>query len=82
MPRDYYEILGVSQSASADEIKRAYRRLAREHHPDVNHDRRDDAEAQFKEIGAAYAVLSDQNKRDRYDQYGHDGVNGAALARI
>jgi molecular chaperone DnaJ len=76
MTRDYYEVLGVSRGASADEIKRAYRRLAREHHPDVNHDRRDEAEAQFKEIGEAYAVLSDPDKRARYDQYGHAGVNG------
>ena len=78
MPKDYYEVLGVSRTASADEIKRAYRRLAREHHPDVNHDRRDEAEARFKEIGEAYAVLSDDSKRARYDQYGHAGVNGAA----
>lgn len=80
MPRDYYEVLGVARGASADEIKRAYRLLAREHHPDVNHDRRDDAEAQFKEIGEAYAVLSDQEKRARYDQFGHAGVNGGGGA--
>ncbi len=80
MPQDYYEVLGVSRTASADEIKRAYRKMAREHHPDVNHGRRDEAEAQFKEIGEAYAVLSDDNKRARYDQFGHAGVNGAGAA--
>jgi molecular chaperone DnaJ len=80
MPRDYYEILGVSRTASADEIKRAYRKLAREHHPDVNHGRRDEAEEQFKEIGEAYGVLSDDDKRARYDQFGHAGVGGPADA--
>ena len=80
MATDYYEVLGVSRTASADEIKRAYRKMAREHHPDVNHGRRDEAEAQFKEIGEAYAVLSDDNKRARYDQFGHAGVNGGASA--
>lgn len=78
MTRDYYEVLGVARTASAEEIKKAYRRLAREHHPDVNHDRREDAEAQFKEIGEAYAVLSDPDKRARYDQFGHAGVSGGA----
>ena len=78
MARDYYEILGVERSASADDIKRAYRRLAREHHPDVNPERREDAEAKFKEIGEAYSVLSDPDKRERYNQYGHAGVSGAA----
>lgn len=72
MKRDYYEILGVSRSASDIEIKKAYRRLAREHHPDVNkHD--DDAEAKFKEAAEAYEVLKDQKKRQMYDQFGHSG---------
>ena len=78
MARDYYEVLGVPKQSSADEIKRAYRKLARENHPDVNAHRREEAEASFKEIGEAYGVLSDQQKRAAYDQYGHAGVNGGA----
>ncbi|MDR5694996.1 MAG: molecular chaperone DnaJ [Armatimonadota bacterium] len=74
--RDYYEILGVDRNASQEEIKRAFRRLVREYHPDV---RRDDPEAneRFKEINEAYQVLSDPEKRARYDRYGHAGVEGA-----
>ena len=71
MPRDYYEVLGVSRDASADDIKRAYRRLAREHHPDVNSDPA--SEERFKELGEAYAVLNDPERRQRYDVYGHNG---------
>lgn len=67
--RDPYEILGVSRDATADEIKSAFRRLAREHHPDVNQGN-PDAEERFKEIGQAYAVLSDPEKKARYDQFG------------
>jgi molecular chaperone DnaJ len=78
MPRDYYEVLGVARTASAEEIKRAYRRLAREHHPDVNHDRQAEAETLFKEIGEAYGVLSDDSKRAQYDRFGHEGVSGPA----
>ena len=72
--RDYYEILGVSKSASADEIKKSYRRLAMKHHPDRN---ADDATAasKFKEAKEAYEVLSDADKRATYDQFGHDGLN-------
>ncbi|HEX8464378.1 MAG TPA: molecular chaperone DnaJ [Abditibacterium sp.] len=77
MARDFYEVLGVSKTATADEIRKSYRKLAREHHPDVNPDRRDEAEAQFKEIGEAYAVLSDEQKRARYDRFGPEGVAGA-----
>ena len=73
--RDYYEVLGLSTTASADEIKSAYRRLARQHHPDVNQGD-SAAEARFKEINEAYEVLSNQEKRQRYDQFGHAGVNG------
>lgn len=72
--RDYYEVLGVEKTASADEIKRAYRKKAMQYHPDRNPDN-PEAEAKFKEAGEAYEVLSDQDKRARYDQYGHAGVD-------
>src|SRR6476620_255716 len=75
--RDYYEVLGVTQTSSADDIKGAYRRLARQHHPDVNPDD-DEAENRFKEINEAYEVLSDANKRARYDRYGHAGLGSSA----
>ena len=78
MARDFYEVLGVSREASFDEIKRTYRKLAREHHPDVNAHRREEAEAHFKEIGQAYGVLSDEQKREVYDRYGEAGLNGGA----
>lgn len=72
--RDYYETLGIARDASADEIKKAYRRLARQHHPDVNkHDK--GAEEAFKEINEAYTVLSDPQKRQMYDRYGHQGLD-------
>src|SRR5262249_34564807 len=74
--RDYYEILGVSRTASGEEIKRAFRNLARRYHPDVN--KSPDAEAKFKEINEAYEVLSDNNKRKAYDTYGHDAMSRAA----
>ena len=72
--RDYYEVLGVPRGASSEEIKRAFRRLARQYHPDVN--KSPDAEATFKEINEAYEVLSDEQKRLAYDRFGHAGVNG------
>jgi molecular chaperone DnaJ len=72
--RDYYETLGVGRSASPEELKAAFRRLAREYHPDVS--KASDAEERFKEINEAYAVLSDNEKRAAYDRYGHAGVNG------
>jgi molecular chaperone DnaJ len=72
--RDYYEILGVPRNASADELKAAFRRLARQYHPDVNNE--PDAEERFKELNEAYAVLSDPDKRSAYDRYGHAGVRG------
>ena len=71
---DYYEILGVQKNASPDDLKAAFRGLARKFHPDVNKEH--DAEERFKEINEAYAVLSDQDKRAAYDRYGHAGVNG------
>ncbi|MBT8102097.1 MAG: molecular chaperone DnaJ [Gammaproteobacteria bacterium] len=73
--RDYYEVLGVSKSASADEVKKAYRRLAMKHHPDRNKDD-DAAEERFKEAKEAYEVLKDADKRAAYDRFGHDGVRG------
>ncbi|MBV8723085.1 MAG: molecular chaperone DnaJ [Candidatus Eremiobacteraeota bacterium] len=73
--KDYYDILGVARDASGDDIKQAYRALARRHHPDVSHDK-SDAEHRFKEINEAYEVLSDPNKRAQYDRFGTVG-NGA-----
>lgn len=72
--RDYYEILGVPKNASPDDLKSAFRRLARQYHPDVN--KAADAEEKFKEINEAYAVLSDTDKRAAYDRFGHAGVRG------
>jgi molecular chaperone DnaJ len=69
--RDYYEVLGVNRDSTSDEIKRAFRRLARQYHPDVN--KNSDAESRFKEINEAYEVLSDQEKRAAYDRFGHAG---------
>ncbi|QEY32567.1 molecular chaperone DnaJ [Synechococcus sp. RSCCF101] len=73
---DYYDLLGVSRDADGETLKRAYRRLARQYHPDVNKD--PGAEDRFKEIGRAYEVLSDPQTRARYDQFGEAGVSGAA----
>src|ERR1700691_5859563 len=70
---DYYDLLGVKKDASPDEIKKAFRKAAVEHHPDRGGD-----EAKFKEINEAYEVLKDNDKRKRYDQFGHAGVGGAA----
>ena len=74
--RDYYEVLGVSKTASADEIKKAYKKLALQYHPDRNPDNKE-AEEKFKEVAEAYSILSDADKKARYDQFGHAGVEGA-----
>jgi molecular chaperone DnaJ len=74
MSRNYYEVLGVAQDAGPDVIKKAYRKLARKYHPDVNHE--SDAEERFKEVNEAYEVLSDREKRSIYDRYGEEGLQG------
>ncbi len=75
--RDYYEVLGVAREAGADDIKRAYRKMAVQYHPDRNKD--PDAEGRFKEAAEAYEVLSDPEKRARYDRYGHQGLHGVGI---
>ena len=72
--RDYYEVMGIPRNASEDEIKKAYRKLAKQYHPDL-HPGDKDAEAKFKELNEAYEVLSDKEKKARYDQFGHAGVD-------
>src|SRR2546428_12680509 len=76
--RDYYEVLGVSKDAGDDDLKKAYRALAMKYHPDRN-SADEEAAGKFKEASEAYAVLSDPNKRETYDRYGHAGLNGAAM---
>src|SRR5215831_3654008 len=77
--RDYYDILGVARTATDQEIKSAYRRLARSHHPDINPNNAA-AEEKFKEAAEAYGVLSDPEQRRRYDRFGHAGVSSSAGA--
>ena len=76
--RDYYEVLGVSKTATDEELKKAYRKLAKKYHPDANPDNKAEAETKFKEVNEAYEVLSDKQKRNMYDQFGHSGPNGYA----
>ncbi|MFH1730451.1 MAG: molecular chaperone DnaJ [Planctomycetota bacterium] len=77
--RDYYEVLGVAKTASADEIKKAFRKLAAKYHPDKNPDDKGAAEEKFKEVAEAYEVLSDADKRKRYNQFGHEGLRGTTM---
>src|SRR5918996_3550802 len=79
MPRDYYEVLGVGRDAGETEIKKAFRRLARELHPDTNSDD-PQAEEKFKEAAEAYEVLSDATRRRQYDAYGHEGLRSGGYA--
>ena len=74
--RDYYEVLGVNKNATDDELKKAYRKLAKKYHPDANQDNKEEAEAKFKEVNEAYENLSDPQKRKMYDQFGHAGAQG------
>lgn len=76
--RDYYEVLGIEKNADANEIKRAYRKLAKKYHPDMN--KAADAEDKFKEVQEAYEVLSDEKKRATYDQFGHAGMEGQSFS--
>jgi DnaJ-class molecular chaperone len=79
MPRDYYEVLGIAREANRGEVKTAFRKLARELHPDVN-DHDPEAEEKFKEAAEAYEVLSDPERRRTYDTYGHEGLRGNGFA--
>ena len=74
--RDYYEVLGVNKNATDEELKKAYRKLAKKYHPDANPDNKEEAERKFKEVNEAYETLSDKQKRQMYDQFGFDGPQG------
>lgn len=75
--RDYYEVLGIPKDASEDQIKQAYRKLAKKHHPDANPDNKEEAAEKFKKVSEAYEVLMDKEKRATYDRFGHAGMEGA-----
>ena len=79
--RDYYEVLGVQKGASEDEIKKAFKKLARKYHPDLNRDDPKTAEEKFKEVNEAYSVLSDPQKKAQYDQFGHAAFEGRRQRR-
>ena len=79
--RDYYEVLSVSRDADEETIKKAYKKLAKQYHPDLNPDSKT-AEEKFKEINEAYSVLSDPNERARYDQFGHDGPGAVSYTHL
>ena len=74
--RDYYEVLGVEKTATDEELKKAYRKLAKKYHPDANPDNKKEAEEKFKEVSEAYETLSNPQKRKMYDQFGPDGPQG------
>ncbi|MDP4133221.1 MAG: DnaJ domain-containing protein, partial [Bacillota bacterium] len=76
--KDYYEVLGVSKTATDEEIKKAYRSMAKKYHPDLNKDDQETAEKKFKEVNEAYEVLSDPQKKARYDQFGHAAFDQTA----
>jgi molecular chaperone DnaJ len=77
--RDYYEVLGVAKTATADELKKAYRQMAKKYHPDANPNNKQEAESKFKEVNEAYEVLSDPQKRQMYDQFGFNGPQGSGF---
>ena len=79
--RDYYEVLGVAKDASEEDIKKAYRKLAKKYHPDMNPGDKN-AEAKFKEASEAYAILSDAEKRQQYDQFGFAAFDGSGISAI
>lgn len=80
MAKDFYKILGIPKTATDDEIKKAYRKLALRYHPDKN--KAPNAEEKFKEVAEAYEVLSDKNKRELYDKYGEDGLKNGGKLRL